>query len=155
MKTETFPPETFPRDTFPRETFPRDFFPEKLFPEELFPEKLFPEKLFPEKLFPDTDKNGLGEKFLGGNVSGGGEVSPVSGIESSRISGFLGKFSFLDIYEMMDFTNISEILVFFVANPGILDKSMISVRFPHAKPFVNRSFPDFVISGRVPLPGYL
>ena len=51
---------------------------------------------------------------------------------------------------MMDFTNISEILDISIANLGILVKSMISVRFPHAKPFVNRSFPDFVISGRVP-----
>ena len=79
----------------------------------------------------------------------------MSGIEFSRISGFLGKFSFLDISEMMDFTNISEILDFFVANLGICDKAMISARFPHAKPFVNRSFPDFLISGRVQLPRYL
>ena len=56
---------------------------------------------------------------------------------------------------MMDFTNISEILDFFVANLGIFDKSMLSGRFPHAKPFENRSFPDFVISGGVQLPGYL
>ena len=72
-----------------------------------------------------------------------------------RISGFLGKYSFLDISEMMDFLNISKILDFFVANLGILDKSMISRRFPHAKPSVNRNFPDFVLSGRVQLPGYL
>ena len=34
---------------------------------------------------------------------------------------------------MMDFPNISEILDFLVANLGVLDKSMISGRFPHAK----------------------
>ena len=98
---------------------------------------------------------------------------------------------------MMDFTNISEILDFFVANLGILDKPMISGSFPHAKLLktetfpreifpretfpetdknglgekflggnvsggegfpcvrISEMFPDFGISGKVQLPGYL
>ena len=42
------------------------------------------------------------------------------------------------IFEIMDFPNISEILDFLVANLGIPDNSMISDRFPHAKPLENR-----------------
>ena len=38
-------------------------------------------KLCPEKIFPDNPKKGLGGKFLGGNISGGGK-----GFRSVRIS---------------------------------------------------------------------
>ena len=41
---------------------------------------------------------------------------------------------------MMDFPNIPEILDFLLANLGIPNKSMISGRFPHAKPSENRNF---------------
>ena len=46
------------------------------------------------------------------------------------------------IPEMKDFPNILEILDFdfLLANPGIPDKAMISVRFPLARLFENRNF---------------
>ena len=41
---------------------------------------------------------------------------------------------------MMDFPNIPEILNFLLANLRILDKSMISGRFPYAKPLESTFF---------------
>ena len=49
---------------------------------------------------------------------------------------------------MMDFPNIPEILDFLLANFGNPDKSMISGRFPQAKPFKNRNFSPRNISPR-------
>ena len=43
---------------------------------------------------------------------------------------------------MMDFTNIPEILDFLVAHLRIPDESMISGRFPHAKPVENKLSPE-------------
>ena len=42
---------------------------------------------------------------------------------------------------MMDFPNISEFLDFLLANHWILDKSMISGRYQHAKPLKTKTFP--------------
>ena len=61
-------------------------------------EKLFPERLSPEKLFPVTDKNGLGEKFLEGNIFWGegfpcvriSEICPDFGISGIvQLPGYL------------------------------------------------------------------
>ena len=105
------------------------------------PRNFSPRLLFPEKMFPETEKKLFRGKRFSVEMFLGGKVSVVSGFPRFvRISGFLGKFSFQDIFEIMDFRNISEIFDFLVANLGIPDKSMISARFPDAKPFENRIF---------------
>ena len=51
---------------------------------------------------------------------------------------------------MVNFPNISEIFDFLVANLGVPDKSMISERFPHAKPFDNKKlFPENLFPEKV------
>ena len=50
--------------------------------------------------------------------------------------------------EMKDFPNTPEIHDFLLANLGNLDKSMISGKFPQAKPFENRNFSPRNISPR-------
>ena len=49
---------------------------------------------------------------------------------------------------MRDFPNIPEILDSLLANFGNLDQSMISGRFPQAKPFENKNFSPRNISPR-------
>ena len=82
----------------------------------------------------------MAEKLLGGNVSGGkgfrsvrmSQICPDSGISGIvQLPGYPGNDGF----------PIPESLDFLLAILGIPHTSMISGRFPHAKPFGNRNFP--------------